>query len=329
MNLDELLKRKDELRLDLNEKFQLKSRRNRIRKSLSSGVSAMKASLKTNSDSGHSSKSITTKASIETSSSTRSSKAIENEESKDDSTIVRENTDTPMSRRRRRLRSMSAPDTIAQMRIDVTNENALIKTQQRQSPPLPNLIEGIPTGNIETSGKVRADIEAPLKCIIDENLADADIESKEIMAKVSTFLQSFNYKLMSFLFGSMLAFFFLGMRIESLLIIDDILSDSYNTYHFELYESFWLLFTCLSCFVLEGLIFVGIFCNKTSSIHLMYAGVFGAVVGATSLCLLVIAESQRTDGPFGGRKQGGVGGIEPWVAILLFRDLRWSVGEWM
>ena len=318
MSLDELLQKKDELRIDLNESFPSKKRRSRMVKSLSAGVSAMKITL--GSGSNH------------------SSKTMKKSMTKDDNALPAK--PTPVSeprpaalakgRRHRRQRSLSAPDTIAQMRVDVETENKPV--ERSHTKPMPVLLEDIPGCKMDNALlNSEINVEQPQENSETE-LQEVSLrmqKSTDILERIKLFLQSWNYKLLSFLLGSMVGFFLLGMRIESLLIEDDILKNSNNTYQFDLIQSFWLLFMSLLLQSLEGLAFVCLFYKDREKRHFVYSGVFGAVVGFVSLALLVIAESKRSNGPFGDRKDGGVGQIEPWVAILLLRDMRWSVGTWM
>ena len=346
MSLDELLSKKDELKLNLDEakvvpKPTRRNRYTRMSKSRSAGVSAMRQNT-----------------------SFFQGVSISNKKSKDDSLINNsKSTDMVVSKPRSRgrlRRTTSAPQTILQMRDGVeklgsstqTTTKTPRKNQRNSSSTLPSLIEDIPAhstplkklnedrGSVlesvknekevdfhKTNGVKTEDITLPSQDA--QNSALKESEKKTLSDRICAYLETSTYRLLSFAFGSMWAFFLLGMRMEVLLIKEKELKDTYNTFHFDLYKSFWLLFMWLICFTVEGVTFIAYFMRDKDKTHLTYAGMFGFFNGILCLTTFIIAETQRSDGPFGSRKVGGVGLIEPLVALLLLRELRWPFGEWM
>lgn len=141
------------------------------------------------------------------------------------------------------------------------------------------------------------------------------------------FLLSGKFEFLSFVFGTMIAFFLVGMRIEVHLISDKVIYDTKNTMHLSLEASFWLLFSWLVMFTIEGILFLALFNHSCPG--KAFAGIIGGLLSATCLALLVIAESERYGGAFGSREYGGIGDIEPFVSLILLRDLRWPFGNFM
>jgi len=143
--------------------------------------------------------------------------------------------------------------------------------------------------------------------------------------EVENFLQSKKFEFLSFVFGTMIAFFLVGMRVEVHLISDKVIYDTKNTMHLPLEASFWLLFSWFIMFIIEGIVFVALFsCSRPEKAS---AGLLGGVLAAVCLALLVIAESQRYGGAFGSREYGGIGDIEPFTSLILLRGLRWPLGK--
>ena len=342
MSIDELLQRKDELNLDLSEEKPVSTRRrNRLRKSSSEGVNAMRALGLTKSEPLESNGTL----------------------SKDDSSLKSSLTDKRSRPRKARIRSMSAPTDIAQMqaltKMEDTRSRKTMTSNSRGS-ELPVLVESIPafnpvtTKDVQTSSSLADGSLANSKTYACQNSEKALQPVKEVTrpqddhnsnggelskaggrnggdflttrAKLQNVLSSQSYRASSFMLLTMPAFFLLGMRVEIQLISDDELVDTENTFHFSLAESFWIMFSVLCAFILEGLLTVFIFRNS-EKVGLIYVGIIGAMNGAICLILLIIAELDRSDGRFGSRKSGGLGLIEPFVAILLFRDMRWYISD--
>jgi len=339
MSIDELLQRKDELNLDLSEEKPASTRRrSRLRKSSSEGVNAMRSLGLANSEPLESNTTL----------------------SKDDLSIKSGLTDKRSRRRKARMRSMSAPTDIAQMQALTNMEDTRSRKTLPSNPAgssLPVLVESIPafnpitTKDVQTTSSSANDSLAdsifqksekvlqPVKEVTrpqdDHNSNGGELSKEEgrngedfltTRAKLQHLLSSQSYRASSFMLFTMPAFFLLGMRVEIQLISDDELVDTENTFHFSLTESFWIMFSVLCAFILEGLLTVFMFRNS-EKVGLIYTGIIGAVNGAICLVLLIIAELDRSDGRFGSRKSGGLGLIEPFVALLLFRDMRWYFSD--
>ena len=75
-------------------------------------------------------------------------------------------------------------------------------------------------------------------------------------------------------------------------------------------------------------------CHDKDHLHLVVAGIFDVLLSGLCLALLLGAEARRCciEGgdccsQFGSRTYGGLGGIEPWTAIVAFRVFRYNIGR--
>jgi len=153
------------------------------------------------------------------------------------------------------------------------------------------------------------------------------------------FLSSRIYRLISGVFGTMLVFFVIGMRIEAFLIETRVMPDNENTWHLrELSASFWWILAWFSTFVAISSASSVLFfldCKKNDSLHLLYASIFDVFLSAACLGILIMSETQRccetgTDycAKFGTRTFGGLGSTEPFIALIAMRVFRYQLGRY-
>jgi len=152
------------------------------------------------------------------------------------------------------------------------------------------------------------------------------------------FLESRFYRLLSAVFGTMLLFFVIGMRVESFLLETGVMPDYQNTWNIRsLSGAFWWEVSWLSTFIAVSLISCFVFCKdcvENDTLHRVYASVFDVVLSALCLWILLYAETQRCCASgsdccakFGSRTYGGLGNIEPFTALIALRVFRFKIGR--
>ena len=152
------------------------------------------------------------------------------------------------------------------------------------------------------------------------------------MVKFKNYLASPTHRYISGLFGTMVAFFFVGMRIESLLLANKLIVDPETTFHFSVEVSFWTELLWLSMFLVMSTWTIILW--KDDKPELRVAAIADLIVSGTCLVLLVVAETLRCcrdcdEGcqQFGRRTHGAVGYLEPWTALIGLRVLRFYFGR--
>jgi hypothetical protein len=181
--------------------------------------------------------------------------------------------------------------------------------------------------------------------------------------KFRAYYLSKRFVLVSNVFGTLVAFFLVGQRIERFLHSEGIISDEFITFGFDNEITFWTLTTWLVLFLnTSGMVFYSVRPFKGFESNHERSAVLAAGMDAvlTSICLtfLFVAETQRCCNPdddsptsssgygrslageeaiyagnlcgcptFGSRKYGGLGTIEPDVAILGLRIFRHALAR--
>jgi hypothetical protein len=166
------------------------------------------------------------------------------------------------------------------------------------------------------------------------------------------------YKVVSSLFGTMICFFFVGMRLEAVMIETGVINDSENTWNLAASVSFWIEFLLLTCFILGDFFILYLFRHEksvnnrdrrvfvTAIIDLcICAGCWGFLVGAqVQRCCdkdekRLLGGSTTTDEKhgyetpieccpaFGERLYGGFGDIEMFTSLVALRALRFWAGK--
>ena len=115
--------------------------------------------------------------------------------------------------------------------------------------------------------------------------------------RVRYYFLSQRYRMISAVFGTVLCFFFVGMRVETFMIASCIMPNYGNTWHIQLSTTFWMETIWLTCFIAVGLynMFVfrpgHVFSNKERS---QFIGeVLDVILCSVCLLLLMLAESRR------------------------------------
>lgn len=166
------------------------------------------------------------------------------------------------------------------------------------------------------------------------------------------------YRMISAVFGTVLCFFLVGMRVETMLINSCVMPDNKNTWHINLASTFWMETAWLSCFIAVGFYTASIF--RPSHVYSnkerarFASAVLDTILCSACLILLMLAESQRccpdadhrfladdpTEGDYetcestyyknccpsyGSRTYGGLGNIEPFTALVVLRLFRFRL----
>jgi hypothetical protein len=152
------------------------------------------------------------------------------------------------------------------------------------------------------------------------------------------------YVLVSNVFGTMIAFFFVGKRVERFLHTDGILEgDKYVSFDFKESHSFWALLLMMCAFLIVDITIFSVLgfralTRKERKINI--AAAFDIVLVSTCMMMFIIAEIARccdsvandlstgtgdiscNCATFGTRLYGGLGNIEPYVSLLALRVFR-------
>jgi len=156
---------------------------------------------------------------------------------------------------------------------------------------------------------------------------------------LAEFLKSSKYRLNSLIFGPMVCFFIVAMRVESFNIADGSLEDQDNTWHLELPVAFWMevAWYCGMLIELSVVVFVFWFHSGDGDALLsIYAAFWGILINLSCLLLMLLAEKERCcpNGAeccdsFGTRTYGGIGKIEPFTSLIALSPARFIIGEFL
>jgi len=201
------------------------------------------------------------------------------------------------------------------------------------------------------------DISEGVPDIVDFADSDSIITKIEISQRLRKMYMSRSYRQASAVFGTMLAFFMIAIRIELILLDICYISDNQNTWDiFSRKTAFWIVVIWLCAFVLEGINMIILFHEPGSFPHMVVAGSLDCLISVTCLVLFLKAEIDRCCScettttsyrylasekdtyqlcnpyheccpRFGSRLCGGVGNLEPITAIIALRLLRFSIGK--
>jgi hypothetical protein len=176
---------------------------------------------------------------------------------------------------------------------------------------------------------------------------------RTISLMMRSYFRSRKYVVFSSVFGTMLCFFLVGLRLEAVMIETGVLIDSRNTWHLKANFSFWFEVFFLACFLIGDCLMLYILRpNKWLDVkdrRLFIAAVLDSLI--CSLCLVLLMTSQAIrccninekrflaeDGKsaegggssmvveccpaFGNRMYGGFGNIEMFTSLIILRLLR-------
>jgi len=168
------------------------------------------------------------------------------------------------------------------------------------------------------------------KCLINnDGQADEDLEDKmhfscaSAMDYAKTWLKGYflspMYRFHSFFFGTLFAFFLIGMRVEVSLLTSKILKDTDSSaYHLRPGDLFWVLFTLYILFLLDALT-SSILLNKSTRI---FASLFDAVITSACLCFLIVSEILRAEGSVSSRIESIRMIFDLLMGLILLRECR-------
>ena len=171
-----------------------------------------------------------------------------------------------------------------------------------------------------------------------------NLAPKTICRNLRNYLLTQTYSNLSNVFGSLVAFYLVGNRVEVMLASTGILKSSENTWELSLGLSFWLEAAFYIEFLLGGIITLLLFLPlKEKSVKqrgLIAASGLDILLSGTCLALLFFAEAQRccedkgdidmsTEccASWGSRTYGGLGDLEPFTCLIALRIFRFPAGS--
>ena len=189
-----------------------------------------------------------------------------------------------------------------------------------------------------------------------------DIVTTEIVPlheKLCEFILHYRYPWYSAVFGTMIVFFLLSLRVEIILIDTCAMKDNMNTWNYipDRVTAFWLTVAWLSLFIFESSMISFLLCKNRNKFNLerVIAAVSDFLLTFICVVLFVWAETQRccecpesspfikatTAGnnecivpsqseccpSFGSRLCGGIGNIEPFVSLIALRIFRFEFAK--
>lgn len=173
----------------------------------------------------------------------------------------------------------------------------------------------------------------------------------ELRASASEALHAYflskRHIVVSNVFGTVVAFFLVGMRIEGFIYSDN-KPDYFVSLHLPLRVSFWILAVLLSCFLVASALVLYLFrscgnAKKLNELRVAMAAMIDVVIVLGCLTVLIVAEINRcceilsadnlrdtvdagyaycTCPTFGTRTYGGLGTIEPYSSLVFLRMIR-------
>jgi len=171
--------------------------------------------------------------------------------------------------------------------------------------------------------------------------------------RLHEYFMSRRYVVISNVFGTMFAFFFVGQRVESFLHSEGIANEEFTHFDFAHDYIFWLLTAWLGFFIIGDCLLLVTFrsfsaLKNNKERQRFIAGILDLVLSAGCLAVFFAAEVQRCCTPvngsnrvlayfnepsactcpmFGTRQYGGLGNIEPYTSLIALRVLRFWVAK--
>lgn len=179
---------------------------------------------------------------------------------------------------------------------------------------------------------------------------------KELKVWLEHLFMKKSYRQASAVFGTMVAFFMIAIRIELILLDTCFIFDNQNTWNFITRQTaFWIFVIWLCGFIVEGCTQIVIFRKSGSSPYMIISGSFDCVLSLVCLAIFLRAEVERCcdcdttslnrflqvsydsnvacdpNHPccpeFGNRLCGGIGKLEPIASIIAFRVMRFYIAK--
>jgi len=272
--------------------------------------------------------------------------------------------DLPSLKRDRRARRKAQSEGVALMasRLNDCPDDEFSRTSSR---PPPVDVDEVSVGS-HASGYSDVD-DVPQ---VDHTLALKDLDHHEapkitLRERLYDYFIGRRYVVISNIFGTMVAFFFVGQRVESFLHSEGIADDRFTHFDFAHDYIFWVLLVWLCCFAIGDFLimytlrsFAILKNNKERQILL--SGLLDLVLTGTCLAVFCVAEGERCCNPvndrfledygkgvddygsesayyeakpecscptFGTRQYGGLGTIEPYVSLIALRVFRFWLAK--
>lgn len=175
-----------------------------------------------------------------------------------------------------------------------------------------------------------------------------------LVDRMYNYFLSRRHIVVSNVFGTMIAFFFVGQRVEGFFHSEGIANEKFVHFDFAHEYIFWLLVLWLLCFVLKFFVVMYALGHRPRKLFreqkVMVATYLDLALVIFCLGMLFAAEAQRCCFPdiedeeiletygqgapcscpaFGSRQYGGLGRIEPWVALISLRVFRHYLADWI
>lgn len=245
--------------------------------------------------------------------------------------------------RRRKVKSDGVTGMIPDLRESETREPILIQTKQK----------GVRIKFEDDDGSIGAhsdvDDVPEVDVVLNEIISLQSHSHFSLLPSLRKYFLSKKYVLVSNVFGTMIAFFFVGKRVERFLHTDGILEgDKYVSFDFKQSHSFWaLLFMMCAFLIIDATILtvLGFRALTRKERKVIFSTAFDVVLVSTCVVMFLFAEIARccesdvdnlstadTSGlteadfcdcaTFGNRLYGGLGSIEPYVSLLALRVFR-------
>jgi hypothetical protein len=183
------------------------------------------------------------------------------------------------------------------------------------------------------------------------NAVDNDTDSKMscsfsgMVKYARDYFLSHRYHTFSHVFGSLVAFFLVGHRVEVMLAASGAIDYSKNTWELPLNTIFWMETVWYAFFIIAGalilLLFLPVQDKSVDQRVVITSALLDILLAGACLAILFLAEAQRccdsdelvSDAdccPFwGSRTYGGLGDIEPFTSLIGLRVFRFVAGRFL
>ncbi|GAX10661.1 hypothetical protein FisN_14Lh170 [Fistulifera solaris] len=193
-------------------------------------------------------------------------------------------------------------------------------------------------------GRSDADDVPEIDIVLNDTLSFQSHSHFSLLMWLRKYFLSKKYVLVSNVFGTMIAFFFVGKRVERFLHTDGILEgDKYVSFDFKESHSFWALLLMMSAFLIVDITILSVLGFRAltrKERKVIIAAALDILLVLTCMMMFIMAEIARccdslgndsstgiddtscNCAAFGARLYGGLGNIEPYVSLLALRVFR-------
>ncbi|CAJ1955135.1 unnamed protein product [Cylindrotheca closterium] len=208
-----------------------------------------------------------------------------------------------------------------------------------------NSLDGATDASIGGLSDVKVHLTEPGEEICGDTSSSHKSCFHQVIIMVRDFFLSQRYRTSSHVFGTLVAFFVVGDRVEVMLSTTGAIARSDNTWELTLRIAFWMETMWYGLFILSGFLILFLFLpinNKQNDQRVaISAAVLDIFVSSGCLALLFFAEFERCCDTseydanysccdvFGSRTYGGLGDIEPLTSLIALRIFRFAVGRFI